>query len=120
MDLTMFMKYIKLFDLSATFKTHRIIKAFKDNAMNTISVDFDRFVNTNLQMINFKEDHPLSERYLRLKGLFDLIRSEDMKKMLNVRVKTALATIVEGHTGTYKQDILSFLHEKYEQRRKRE
>lgn len=54
MDLTMFMKYIKLFDLTSTFKTHRIIKAFKDNAVNTLWVDFDRFVNANFSIIGFK------------------------------------------------------------------
>ena len=49
-----------------------------------------------------------------------MIRSEDMKKMLNIRVKSVLATIIQGHTGTYKQDILNFLHEKYEERRKKQ
>ena len=52
----MFMKYIKLFELTNTFKTHKIIKAFKDNAVNTLWVDFDRFVNVNLAIIGFKED----------------------------------------------------------------
>ena len=61
-------------------------------------------------MIGFKESIPPKEKYQRLQGLFELIKSDDMKKMLNVRVKTVLATIVEGHTGTYKQDILNFLH----------
>jgi hypothetical protein len=55
MDLTMFMRYVKLFDLSSTFKTNRIIKAFKDNAVNTIWVDFDRFVTTNFAIIGFRE-----------------------------------------------------------------
>ena len=58
MDLTMFMKYIKMFELGNTFKTHRIIKAFKQSAVNTIWVDFDRFVNANLAMIGFREDIP--------------------------------------------------------------
>ena len=48
-----------------------------------------------------------------------MIKSEDMKKMLNIRVKSVLATIVEGHTGTYKQDILDYLHEKFEERKKK-
>ena len=114
MDLTMFMKYIKLFELGNAFKTTRIIKAFKENAVNTLWVDFDQFVNTNLAIISVRTTTPAEERYLRLKGLYDLVRSENMKKMLNIRGKTVLATIVEGHTGTYKQDILDFLHGKYE------
>ena len=120
MDLTLFMKYIKLFGLGNTFKTFRIIKAFKDNAINTIWVDFDRFVNANFSMIGVSEQTSNKEKYLRLKGLYDLIRSDDMKKMLNVRAKNVLATIVEGHTGTYKQDILNFLHDKYEERVRKE
>lgn len=51
----MFMKYIKHFDLNRIFKTHKIIKSFKDNAVNTLWVDFDRFVNVNFSMIGFKE-----------------------------------------------------------------
>lgn len=109
----MFMKYIKHFDLNSIFKTHKIIKSFKDNAVNTLWIDFDRFVNVNFSMIGFKEEISNKEKYIRIKGLHDLIRSEDMKRMLNIRVKSVLATIVEGHTGTYKQDILNYLHEKY-------
>ena len=54
MDLTLFMKYIKFFRLGETFKNHKIIKAFKDNAANTLWVDFDRFVNANFTIIGFK------------------------------------------------------------------
>ena len=39
--------------------------------------------------------------------------------MLNIRNKSAVATIVEGHTGTYKQDILDYLKQKYDERRHR-
>lgn len=37
--------------------------------------------------------------------------------MLNIRNRSAIATIVEGHTGTYKQDILDYLKQKYEERK---
>jgi hypothetical protein len=37
--------------------------------------------------------------------------------MLNIRGRNALATIVEGHTGTYRQDILDYLKKKYEERK---
>lgn len=56
MNLNMFMKYVKTFELGATFKPHKIIKAFKENAINTIWLDFDRFVNTNLSIINFRPE----------------------------------------------------------------
>jgi hypothetical protein len=58
MNLNMFMKYVKIFELGNTFKPHKIIKAFKHNAINTIWLDFDRFVNTNLYIINFRTDLP--------------------------------------------------------------
>lgn len=49
-----------------------------------------------------------------------MLSSEQIKKMLNVRGKTVLATIVEGHTGTYKQDILDYLQEKMKKRKEKE
>lgn len=58
MNLNMFMKYVKIFELGNTFKPYKIIKAFKHNAINTIWLDFDRFVNTNLYIINFRTDLP--------------------------------------------------------------
>lgn len=50
----MFMRYIKAFDINFVFKAEKIIKSFKINALNTIWLDFDRFVNTNLSIIGFK------------------------------------------------------------------
>lgn len=49
--------------------------------------------------------------------MLDLLSSEKIKKMLNISGRKALATIVEGHTGTYKQDILDYLKKKYEERK---
>lgn len=49
--------------------------------------------------------------------MLDLLSSEKIKKMLNIKGRKALATIVEGHTGTYKQDILDYLKRKYEERK---
>jgi hypothetical protein len=120
MDLTMFMKYIKMFELSSTFQPHKIIRAFKVNAINTLWLDFDRFVNTNFSIIGLKTDLNHEEKYMRLKGFYNLLSSSHIKKMLNVRGKTVLATIVEGHTGTYKQDILDFLQEKLQKRKLKE
>lgn len=120
MNLTMFMRYVKIFELANTFKPHKIMKAFKTHAVNTLWLDFDRFVNTNFTIINFSENISSQDKYLRLKGLVNLVSSENIKKMLNVRGKTVLATIVEGHTGTYKQDILDFLQEKLKERKLKE
>lgn len=41
------MKYIKIFEIGFVFKADKIIKCFKDNAVNHIWLDFDRFVATN-------------------------------------------------------------------------
>lgn len=102
----MFMKYIKAFDINFVFKAEKIIKSFKINALNTIWLDFDRFVNTNLSIIGFKESMTGFEKYTRLKGLSDILSAEKIKKLLNIKRKEASASIVEGHTGTYKQDVL--------------
>lgn len=83
-----------MFELSQTFPPHKIIKAFKHNAINTLWLDFDRFVNTNFSMIGLKSELTHQEKYNRLKGLYTMLSSEQIKKMLNVRGKTVLATIV--------------------------
>jgi hypothetical protein len=55
-DITMFMRYFKDFELSPAFELQRVIRVFKANAVNTLWLDFDRFVNTHLQLIGFKEE----------------------------------------------------------------
>jgi hypothetical protein len=51
------MKYFKDFTLSTAFELTKITKYFKKNAVNTIWLDFDRFVSMHLQLIGFKEDN---------------------------------------------------------------
>ncbi len=94
-----------------------MIKGFKENAINLLWVDFDRFVNANFQLIGFRQNISNKDKYIRLRALVDLLSSQKIKKMLNIRGRNALATIVEGHTGTYRQDILDYLKKKYEERK---
>ena len=57
---------------------------------------------------------------MRVRGLRELLPSEKMKKMLNVRVKSVVANLVQGHTGAYKQDVINHLKEiQSERERKR-
>ena len=106
----MFMRYIKLFEIGFVFRSDRIINSFKVNALNHLWLDFDRFVSTNFQMIGLKEDTPHKEKYMRLRGLSEILASDRIRKVLNVGGKTTLATMVEGQIGTYKQDIINHLN----------
>ena len=67
-DITTFMRYFKDFELSPAFELQRVIRIFKANAVNTIWLDFDRFVNTHLHLIGFKEGLSHQEKYLKLRG----------------------------------------------------
>ena len=83
-----------MFELGFVFKADKIIKCFKDNAVNHIWLDFDRFVATNFQMIGYKEDIENKEKYLRFRGLSDILASEKIKKVLNIKGNSALTTII--------------------------
>jgi len=49
-----------------------------------------------------------------LRGLSDILASEKIKKVLNLRGFSALTTIAKGNIGNYKQDIINYEREQYE------
>jgi hypothetical protein len=115
-DLTMFMRYFRDFELSPAFELPRVLRLFKANAMNTLWLDFDRFVDTHLQLVGCKEGISHQERYLKLRGLNELLSADKIKRMLNIR-REHIATVVEGHTGAYKEDIIKHLQLKSQERK---
>jgi hypothetical protein len=52
-------------------------------------------------LIDFKEETSNNDKYLKLRSLNNLLSSEKIKKMLNVR-RDHIVALVEGHTGAYK------------------
>ena len=54
-----------------------------------------------------------------MRGLGELLSGEKMKRMLNVRVKSVVADLVQGHTGAYKQDVINHLKEVQRERERK-
>lgn len=55
LNITMFMRYSKEFNLTATVELSRIIKCYKKHAINTIWIDFDRFVSIHYELMEYEE-----------------------------------------------------------------
>ena len=97
--------------MTAAFETQKAVRLFKHHATNSIWLDFDGFVNVHMDLIGLLPELTNKDKYLRMRGLGELLSAEKMKQMLNVRVKSVVADLVQGHTGTYKQDIINHLRE---------
>lgn len=106
------MRYFREFELIPAFELKRVTRVFKANAINSLWLDFDSFVNTHLHLIGFKETLSNQDKYLKLRGFNELLTSEKMKRMLNIRREHIVTSVVEGHTGAYTEDIIKHLQMK--------
>lgn len=119
LNITMFMRYSKEFSLSAGFELAKIIKCYKKHAINTIWIDFDRFVSIHYELIEFDENMKSEERYAKLRTLGDFFSSEKMKKILNNHKELITSNVVVGHSGICREDVLKHLQEKSKERLER-
>jgi hypothetical protein len=86
--------------------------------VNSLWLDFDRFVDTHLQLIGLAKANSHQDRYLKLRGFNGLLSAAKMQRMLNIRGDHT-ATVVEGHTGVYKEDIIQLLQQKSQERKEK-